>query len=32
MDPNWGGSDFTQTLVDNGYYADNEIINPLSMM
>ena len=25
MDPNWGGSDYTQKLVDQGYYADNEV-------
>jgi hypothetical protein len=25
MDPNWGGADFTQSLVDQGYYADNEV-------
>ena len=25
MDPNWGGADFTQSLVDKGYYADNEV-------
>ena len=25
MDPNWGGADFTQTLVDKGYYAENEV-------
>jgi hypothetical protein len=25
MDPNWGGADFTQNLVDQGYYADNEV-------
>lgn len=25
MDPNWGGSDFTQNLVDQGYYKDNEV-------
>jgi hypothetical protein len=30
MDPNWGGQDFTQTLVDTGFYKDNEvnILNP----
>lgn len=27
MDSNWGGSDYTQTLVDKGYYRDNEILN-----
>jgi hypothetical protein len=25
MDPNWGGSDYTQSLVDKGYYKDNEV-------
>lgn len=25
MDPNWGGADFTQSLVDQGYYRDNEV-------
>jgi hypothetical protein len=25
MDPNWGGADYTQSLVDQGYYADNEV-------
>ena len=25
MDPNWGGSDFTQSLVDRGYYKENEV-------
>ena len=25
MDPNWGGADFTQELVDKGYYAGNEV-------
>jgi hypothetical protein len=25
MDPNWGGADYTQGLVDKGYYADNEV-------
>jgi hypothetical protein len=25
MDPNWGGADYTQSLVDKGYYADNEV-------
>jgi hypothetical protein len=27
MDPNWGGADYTQSLVDKGYYVDNEILN-----
>jgi hypothetical protein len=26
-DPNWGGNTFTQNLVDNGYYAKNEIFH-----
>ena len=25
MDDNWGGADYTQSLVDQGYYADNEV-------
>ena len=25
MDPNWGGIDYTQNLVDQGYYKDNEV-------
>ena len=25
MDPNWGGSAYTQSLVDKGYYKDNEV-------
>lgn len=25
MDPNWGGADYTQKLVDAGYYAGNEV-------
>jgi hypothetical protein len=25
MDSNWGGSDYTQDLVDKGYYKENEI-------
>jgi hypothetical protein len=24
MDPNWGGADYTQALVDTGYYKDNK--------
>ena len=24
MDPNWGGSDYTQSLVDKGHYGKNE--------
>ena len=26
MDSNWGGADFTQTLVDKGYYTDDEVV------
>ena len=25
MDPNWGGKDYTQKLVDSGYYKENEV-------
>jgi hypothetical protein len=25
MDPNWGGTKYTQALVDAGYYRDNEV-------
>jgi hypothetical protein len=25
MDPNWGGIEYTQALVDAGYYKDNEV-------
>ena len=25
MDTNWGGADYTQGLVDKGYYAENEV-------
>jgi len=25
MDPNWGGTEYTQALVDKGYYADNNV-------
>ena len=25
MDPNWGGSKYTQALVDSGYYKGNEV-------
>ena len=25
MDPNWGGADYTQKLVDTGYYKDDEV-------
>jgi hypothetical protein len=25
MDPNWGGAEYTQELVDKGYYKDNEV-------
>ena len=25
MDDNWGGRDYTQSLIDSGYYAGNEV-------
>jgi len=25
MDPNWGGAQYTQSLVDKGYYAENNV-------
>ena len=25
MNPNWGGAEYTQDLVDKGYYKDNEV-------
>jgi hypothetical protein len=25
MQPNWGGPAYTQILVNNGYYKDNEV-------
>lgn len=25
MNPNWGGADYTQDLVDKGYYKENEV-------
>ena len=25
MDPNWGGPEYTQSLVDRGYYKENEV-------
>jgi hypothetical protein len=25
MDPNWGGSEYTQSLVDKGYYKEDEV-------
>ena len=25
MDANWGGGEYTQSLVDKGYYKDNEV-------
>lgn len=25
MDPNWGGADYTQSLIDKGYYSANEV-------
>ena len=26
MDHNWGGAEFTQSLIDQGYYKDNEVM------
>jgi hypothetical protein len=28
MDPNWGGSAYTQSLIDKGYYNDNQVNTP----
>lgn len=25
MDPNWGGAEYTQELIDKGYYKENEV-------
>ena len=25
MDPNWGGNDYTQSLIDQGYYKGNQV-------
>jgi hypothetical protein len=25
MDPNWGGSEYTQSLIDKGYYKENNV-------
>uniref|UniRef100_A0A6C0HRM0 Uncharacterized protein n=1 Tax=viral metagenome TaxID=1070528 RepID=A0A6C0HRM0_9ZZZZ len=25
-DPNWGGDDYTQSLIDNGFYNDNTVL------
>jgi len=25
-DPNWGGDDYTQSLIDSGFYADNTVL------
>jgi len=25
MDDNWGGAEYTQELVDEGYYKDNNV-------
>jgi hypothetical protein len=25
MDPNWGGAAYTQSLIDKGYYKDDEV-------
>ena len=30
MDPNWGGADYTQALVDTGYYKDKEDSNKVA--
>ncbi len=27
MDPNWGGHDHTQTLIESGFYKDNEVLH-----
>ena len=26
MDPNWGGQKYTQSLIDQGYFKDNEVV------
>ena len=26
MDPNWGGAEYTQYLIDANYYKDNEVM------
>jgi hypothetical protein len=26
MDPNWGGAEYTQYLIDARYYKDNEVM------
>jgi hypothetical protein len=31
MDTNWGGAEFTQSLVDTGYYKDNEVSRSTAM-
>jgi hypothetical protein len=28
MDANWAGKDYTQSLVDRGYYAEDEVLMP----
>ena len=30
MDPNWGGQSYTQNLVDEGYYAEDEVTKETS--
>ena len=30
MDDNWGGADYTQSLVDTGHYAGNEVMIKIS--
>jgi len=25
MDPNWGGQKYTQSLIDSGFYSENEV-------
>jgi hypothetical protein len=26
MDPNWGGAEYTQHLIDSKYFKDNEVM------
>ena len=28
MDANWAGKDYTQSLVDRGYYTEDEVLMP----
>jgi hypothetical protein len=30
MDPNWGGAEYTQKLVDSEYYKDNYVLDRYS--